>query len=196
MDEYEKYIKIFNISKEVKLKIKEKEEYKDKIIHFLHDDKLFRIGNTNISYRNAVYLEKVGLLKEKKDKSGWRKLNFIDAIYFDLLVELRKFGMTAKKLVYLKRAFYEDENIDKMDFIFLAAFYGYEITLVVFNDGSGFMSDPYLPVYYTDRIHVNQPRIIIKLNPYINKALSILGIPTIKVSHTMQNLTKGGFTDK
>ena len=187
-------IKICKLSKEAQAKIDSKIEYRDKILHFLHNDDLFRIGNTNVSARTAVYLEKVGLLKEKKAKTGWRKLNFIDAIYFDLLVELRKFGMTAKKLIHLKDAFYKSD--DAMDAMFLAAFYGYEITLIIFSDGSGYIFDPYMLADYSEKIRSSEARIILELNPYINKALSLLNIPTVKVSFTAKNIEKGGATDK
>lgn len=187
-------IKICKLSKEAQAKIDSKIEYRDKILHFLHNDNLFRIGNTNVSARTAVYLEKVGLLKEKKAKTGWRKLNFIDAIYFDLLVELRKFGMTAKKLIHLKEAFYKSD--DAMDAMFLAAFYGYEITLIIFNDGGGYIFDPYTLADYSEKIRSSEARIILELNPYINKALSLLNIPTVKVSFTAKNIEKGGATDK
>lgn len=185
---------ISKLSKEAQAKIDSKIEYRDKILHFLHNDDLFRIGNTNVSARTAVYLEKVGLLREKKAKTGWRKLNFIDAIYFDLLVELRKFGMTAKKLIHLKDAFYKSDDV--MDAMFLAAFYGYEITLVIFNDGSGYIFDPYTLADYSEKIRSSEARIILELNPYINKALSLLNIPTVKVSFTAKNIEKGGATDK
>lgn len=189
-------IYISKLSKEAQAKINNKVEYRDKILHFLHNDELFRMGNTNVSYRNAVYLEKVGLLKEKKAKTGWRKLNFIDAIYFDLLVELRKFGMTAKKLINLKDAFYRTETA--MDDMFLAAFYGYEITSVIHSDGSGYIFDPFSFRNYQDNIRamLDKPRIIIELNPYINKALKLLEIPTVKISYTARNIEKGGGIDK
>ena len=187
-------IKICKLSKEAQAKIDSKIEYRDKILHFLHNDDLFRIGNTNVSARTAVYLEKVGLLKEKKAKTGWRKLNFIDAIYFDLLVELRKFGMTAKKLIHLKDAFYKSD--DAMDAMFLAAFYGYEITLIIFSDGSGYIFDPYMLADYSEKIRSSEARIILELNPYINKALSLLNIPTVKVSFTAKNIEKGGAIGK
>lgn len=186
-------VHISRLSKEAQAKIDSKLEYRDKILHFLHNDDLFRIGNTNVSARTAVYLEKVGLLKEKKAKTGWRKLNFIDAVYFDLLVELRKFGMTAKKLIHLKEAFYDKE--DSMDAMFLAAFYGYEITLIISNDGSGYIFDPYTLSDYLSKVPNTKPRIIIELNPYINKSLALLGIPTVKVSYTTRNNKKGGATD-
>ena len=185
---------ISKLSKEAQAKIDSKIEYRDKILHFLHNDDLFRIGNTNVSARTAVYLEKVGIIREKKAKTGWRKLNFIDAIYFDLLVELRKFGMTAKKLIHLKDAFYKSDDV--MDAMFLAAFYGYEITLVIFNDGSGYIFDPYTLADYSEKIRSSEARIILELNPYINKALSLLNIPTVKVSFTAKNIEKGGATDK
>ncbi|MBR0416014.1 hypothetical protein IJI64_02525 [Candidatus Saccharibacteria bacterium] len=186
-------VHISRLSKEAQTKIDSKLEYRDKILHFLHNDDLFRIGSTNVSARTAVYLEKVGLLKEKKAKTGWRKLNFIDAVYFDLLVELRKFGMTAKKLVHLKEAFYGKE--DSMDAMFLAAFYGYEITLIIFNDGSGYIFDPYTLNNYQSKVPNAKPRIIIELNPFINKSLALLGIPTVKVSYTARNIEKGGGAD-
>lgn len=187
-------IKICKLSKEAQAKIDSKIEYRDKILHFLHNDDLFRIGNTNVSARTAVYLEKVGLLREKKAKTGWRKLNFIDAVYFDLLVELRKFGMTAKKLIHLKEAFYNQEAL--VDAIFLAAFYGYEITLIIFDDGSGYIFDPYTLKDYLSKMPNNKARIIMELNPYINKSLALLNIPTVKVSFTAKNIEKGGATDK
>lgn len=189
-------IKICKLSSEAQAKIDSKAEYREKILHFLHNDDLFRIGNTNVSARTAVYLEKVGLLKEKKAKTGWRKLNFIDAIYFDLLVELRKFGMTAKKLINLKDAFYQTETA--MDDMFLAAFYGYEITLVIHGDGSGYFFDPFSfhDYQYNIRAMLGKPRIIIELNPYINKVLKLLENPTVKVSYTARNIEKGGGADK
>ena len=178
-------VHISELSKEAQAKIDSKAEYREKILHFLHNDDLFRIGNTNVSYRNAVYLEKVGLLKEKKSKTGWRKL---------ILVELRKFGMTAKKLIHLKEAFYKSD--DAMDAMFLAAFYGYEITLIIFNDGSGYIFDPYTLADYSEKVPNDKARIILELNPYINKALSLLNIPTVKISYTARNIKKGGNADK
>lgn len=187
-------VRVSKLSVAAQAKIDSKIEYRDKILHFLHNDDLFRIGDTNVSARTAVYLEKVGLLKEKKAKTGWRKLNFIDAIYFDLLVELRKFGMTAKKLTHLKDAFYKSD--DAMDVIFLAAFYGYEITLIIFNDGSGYIFDPYTLADYSEKIRSSEAIVILELNPYINKALSLHNIQTVKISYTARNIEKGGVIDK
>ncbi len=186
-------IHISKLSEEAQAKIDSKAEYREKIIHFLHNDDLFRIGSTNVSARTAVYLVKVGLLKEKEAKSGWRKLNFIDAVYFDLLVELREFGMTAKKLIHLKEAFYK--NAGSMDEILLAAFYGFEITLIIFSDGSGYIFDPYTLRDYLSKIRSNKPRILIELNPYINKSLSILDIPSVKVSYSIKTIENGGNTN-
>lgn len=187
-------IRVSKPSVAAQAKIDSKIEYRDKILHFLHNDNLFRIGNTNVSARTAVYLEKVGLLKEKKVRTGWRKLNFIDAIYFNLLVELHKFGITAKKLIHLKDAFYKSD--DAMDAIFLEAFYDYEITLIIFNDGSGYIFDPYTLADYSEKIRSSETRIILELSPYINKALLLLNIPTVKASFTAKNIEKGGATDK
>ncbi len=178
--------KICRLSKEAQAKIDSRIEYRDKILHFLHNDNLFRISDTGVSRRNAVYLEKVGLLKDKKTKEGWRKLNFIDGVYFDILVELRKFGMTAKKLSYLKNAFYENDS--SMDAMLLAAFYGYEITLIIFEDGSGYIFDPYTLKDYEDKVFFSRARITLELNPFINKALGLLEIPTVKVSYKRNNI--------
>lgn len=185
-------IQIFSISKEAHDDIERRVDYKKKILDFLHNDNLFRIGDTNVSWRNAVYLEKVGLLKEKKTETGWRKLNFIDAIYFDLIVELRKFGLASKNLIPLKNAFYESEN--KIDSMFLAAFHGYEITMLIFNDGSGYIFDPqaYMNFELHARSRLNRARITIELNPFINKALSLRDIPKITTSKTIRDYMKGG----
>ena len=110
------------------------------------------------------------------------------------LVELRKFGMTAKKLIHLKEAFYKSDDV--MDAMFLAAFYGCEITLIVFNDGSGYIFDPYTLADYSEKVPNDKARIILELNPYINKALSLLNIPTVKISYTARNIEKGGNADK
>lgn len=58
-------VKICMLSEEAQAKIDSKAEYREKILHFLHNDDLFRIGNTNVSTRNAVYLEKVDLQKKR-----------------------------------------------------------------------------------------------------------------------------------
>lgn len=184
-------INIFDLSNEAKDAIKSKNEHKEKILHFINNENLFRIGDTNVSWRNAVYLEKVNLLKEKDSKSGWRKLSFLDVVYFDLLVELRGFGLQTKKLLPLKRAFYETP--DRINNVFLAAFYGYEITLIIFNDGSGYIFDPQALINFEKnaRKRLNKPRVTLEINPYINKALSLLNMPKIKVSQTAQSITEG-----
>ena len=185
-------IQIFSPSKEAQAEIDSRPDYKKRVINLLHDDDLFRIGDTNVSWRNAVYLEKVGLLKEKKSETGWRKLNFIDATYFDLLVELRKFGFSMKNLIPLKNAFYNDSHA--IDSVFLEAFHGYEMTLVIFSDGSGYVFDPhaYMNFELHARSRLNKPRIVIELNPYINKALSLRNLPDVSINKTIKNFMKGG----
>lgn len=185
-------IRIFKLSKEAQAKIDDKIEYRDKIINFLHNDNLFRIGDTNVSYRNAVYLEKVGLLRRKESETGWRKLSLIDAVYFDILTELRGFGLTAKKLALTKDAFYGKTEL--IDSVFLATFYGYEMKLVIYNDGSGYIFDPKAYANYESnaRTRINKPRIIMEINPFVNNALKILGMPTIKASNTTCESKEGG----
>ena len=83
-----------------------------------------------------------------------------------------------------------------MDAMFLAAFYGYEITLIIFNDGSGYIFDPYTLADYSEKVPNDKARIILGLNSYINKALSLPNIPTVKISYTARHIEKGGNTDK
>ena len=98
--------------------------------------------------------------------------------------------MATKTLIHLKEAFYKSD--DAMDAMFLAAFYGYEITLIIFNDGSGYIFDSYTLADYSKKVSNDKARIILELNPYINKALTLLNIPTVKISCTARNIEKGG----
>jgi len=113
----------------------------DSIIEFFSKDR-FRISKTNVSYKQANDLEKAGLLPSSRldtNESGWRLFNFKDVIYLDVLLTLKKFGMTYKQLEPLKDLFY---NNDRINDLLLACGYGIEITLTIYDSGRGFAYDP------------------------------------------------------
>ena len=189
-------VEVFLPAREMWERLKLESSKIDKIETFMFDDDLFRIGDTGITSRNAVYLEKSGLLDKKRPGVGWRKLSLVDAVYFDLLLELRNYGMSTKKLVYLKKAF---EDRMRIGALFFGAFFGFEITLIIHKDGSGYIMDPETYACYQMHVHekMGSPSYIaIKLNPIINKSLLALEMPAIKVKYKAINHIANANGDK
>lgn len=70
---------------------------------------LARIKNNDVTYRFVNYLTTTGLLSDNREKngSGWRKLSYVDCIYLELVLALRKLGVKVDIIKYLYNTFSE-----------------------------------------------------------------------------------------
>ncbi len=92
------------IDEKIKVKCNETNE-KLKLTNFFNR-KIFRVSDSSLTYRQLNNLEASGLFESsRKDKSGWRKMNFREIVYMLLVAELRKYGLKNNQLFGLKNFF-------------------------------------------------------------------------------------------
>ncbi|PWT71224.1 MAG: hypothetical protein C5B59_18430 [Bacteroidetes bacterium] len=63
-----------------------------------------KINTEDLSYRILNHWEKNGLFKVERGEegTGWRKFSFVDAVWIQLIVELRKFGVSIENIRHIK----------------------------------------------------------------------------------------------
>lgn len=102
-----------------------------------------RMSDNIGSYRFVNYLASSGLISDhrEEDGKGWRKFSYVDLVYLELIIALRKLGVKADTIRYFYKTFsepYSEERslymgIDWLD-IFIAIHCGTEMEVLVFPD--------------------------------------------------------------
>ena len=73
------------------------------------NSKMFRVSDTPLSYRQINSLSKSGLItNERASEKEWREFSPKDLIFFEMLKELRVYGLRDKQLVDLKNSFFKE----------------------------------------------------------------------------------------
>lgn len=98
------------------------------------DRKEFSVGDTVLTYREASYINKNLLDDTRENKNEWRKFSFKEVIYLTIIKDLRKFGIKDKKLINLKRAFFDKENAVFSDIAILLTFKKMRVDIMIDND--------------------------------------------------------------
>jgi hypothetical protein len=153
--------------------------------------KRFTVSNTPLSYRKVNSLDSDNLLGTKRENTlGWRKFSYKELVYFEIIFELKKFGVKQDKLRDLYESFFKEPSTDKKqpdliskndsEMAITLVFRGVEITLVFYADGKMFFCDnPHLI-----RIESSSPQIRMSLNKIVNHLHKQLDFDQIR---TVQN---------
>lgn len=179
-----------SFSKRTLDKLTEKQDKNPSVIEYLYKNR-FRISKTGISYRKANYLYKAGLLPSNEidnATNGWRRFNFKDVMYLDLLIFIQKFGVKNEQLKPLLDLFYDD----KIDDVLLACGYGIEMTLLLFSNGSGYVFDPEMLIISENNELFEWSnggiQLRINLNYYFNRILEDLGKLPVSTHRSLNQL--------
>ncbi|MEN8253558.1 MAG: hypothetical protein ABFQ62_04255 [Patescibacteria group bacterium] len=109
-------------------------------------DKKFRVSDTSLSYRQINSLDQSMVFDDERDsKKSWRKFSLKDLIYFQMIGEVRKYGITNDKLKNLKDLLYKSLDDKKQlylgEYAILSAFKGVRIGWLIFNNGQSIFSE-------------------------------------------------------
>lgn len=144
----------------------------------------FSKKNINISYRALNHYESLGIIENNRtDNSSWRKFDSIEFIWINIIITLRDFGFSLKKIQTFKHNMFSDGKlgtIDKASFInrsfeeeiVFSILEKHKLYLIIFDDLSySFQDDKMLNQWsiksYKDSFHINIP-----LNKYIKEIVT------------------------
>lgn len=106
---------------------------------------LFRHEKTKVSfagkpnYRIINNWSKIGVIPDRRDNDAeWRRFSFRDAIWLSLVTELRKFGLSTKKLIEAKEAIgieNEPPHLTLLEYYIALTFQHIPTYLLCFEDG-------------------------------------------------------------
>lgn len=113
------------------------------IRRIVRERRIGTVGEIDISYRVFSHWDKNGLLPEGMRSSdlGWRKFNFIERVWLEVIKRLRDFGLSLDKIAKVRESIMlwhkEDDAYPEFEYFVLAAKYNpSDSYVVVFADGN------------------------------------------------------------
>lgn len=133
-----------------------------------------RISDTDISSRNANYLEKAGLMPPHNpslEGTKWRSFNAIDMLYINALMSMKYFGVRNENLHGLRRLFYNNENVEQ---IIIALCIDIEVKLIFYPSGECYLFDEEnLAVHRKERKDKKQAYILLSLTEILSDGIEL-----------------------
>lgn len=170
------------IDEKIKVKCNETNE-KLKLTNFFNR-KIFRVSDSSLTYRQLNNLEASGLFESsRKDKSGWRKMNFREIVYMLLVAELRKYGLKNNQLFGLKNFFLKKSQIT--DSIFSGCFAEIQMIFTIDFNGKCAVFDPYLFLMMQTE---HNSLLVLTINDYFNKVMEKIGRKVIPIEYSLKNI--------
>ena len=127
------------------------------------NEKSFTKSDTPLSYRQINTLSKDKLFPEERtNNKGWRKFSLKELIYFSLIYELKRFGLTHDFLKDLSDSFFKEQT---SEIAIICVLVRAEIMLTISVDGKITYYDP---PHYLLMGRDNTPSIQIRLNDIVN----------------------------
>ncbi|OGK17711.1 hypothetical protein A2774_01990 [Candidatus Roizmanbacteria bacterium RIFCSPHIGHO2_01_FULL_39_12c] len=171
-----------------------KDRKENKLNELLNDPK-YTVSDTSLSYRQTNSLDEDNLLASKrKNKSSWRKFSYKELVYFEIIIELKKFGIKQEQLKTLWEMFFKEPSENKKEIVLTSkldgemALYciwgGIEMTLVFYSNGRIVISDPLNLI----RLSQEEPQIRIPINAIVNKLHPQIGLEVIPLHFSLQNV--------
>ena len=156
-----------------------------------------RMSDSGGTYRFVNYLDQSGLLKDNRAESGvgWRAFSYVDCIYLELVLALRKMGVKADTLRYLYRTFsqsYSDERatytgIDWLD-VLICVHSGTEMEIIINSeDGKPKIADPAFMTWVGEGATDGQIRV--SLSVMVNNIRKRNDMSPIKIKHSIGSLS-------
>ncbi len=155
--------------------------------------KRFTVSDSPLSYRQVNTMDNDGLLESRKDSSKWRKFSFLEIVYLMLVSELKKFGFGHEQLKELWKAFLREPNQKEPDIskhyaeVALGLVFGQiEIMLSISSGGEIAFYDPVWAELFLDN---SKPKILIRINDYVNKIQIASGMKPTPITVTQASIS-------
>lgn len=154
-----------------------------------------RMSNNEVTYRFVNYLDQCGLLKDNRKENGvgWRSFSYVDCIYLELVIALRKMGVKSDTLKYLYRVFsqpYTDKTAEVLGVhwlnVLICVHCGTEMeVLISTSDNIPIIADPVSMEIFGKNATDGQIRV--SLSTMINKIRKQNNMSLIKINHSMKD---------
>lgn len=155
-----------------------------------------RIPDEVASYRFINYLTNTGLLDDRRAIAGkgWRKFSYVECIYLNIVIALRKFGVKSEHIKPIHELFSEpyDEpvragymGLQWLD-VLLAVHCGTEFELLVQEDGQVLLLDP--PMMRVFGTNNTQGSLRISMSAIINKIRNANSMKPIEINFKFGDL--------
>lgn len=129
------------------------DEKREKLAEIWSSPRMRPPQSEGASYRFINYLSSTGLLDDRRDVSGkgWRNFSFVEIVYINIVIALRKFGVKADAIKPIHEFFSEPYDPEKGNFTYgglmwleamIAVSCGCEIEIIVGDDGKVIILDP------------------------------------------------------
>lgn len=143
------------------------------------------------NYRFINYLSSTGLLDDRRDEAGkeWRNFSFVEIVYINIVIALRKFGVKADAIKPIFNFFSKQYDPTKGNHtygglmwleVMMAIACGCEIELLADDNGKVMILDPqWMNIYGTQ---ATEGTIRISLSSMVNQARKQFGLSEIKMT--------------
>ena len=147
------------------------------------------------TYRFINYLTETGLLDDRRDTSGvgWRNFSFVELVYINTVMALRKFGIKNETIQKVHEVFalpYDPERTGYMGLAWVDVLVyiscGGEMELLVQNDGEVIICDPQTMHLFGKGATEGMLRI--SLSTMVNQARKTFGLDAVKITSSFGEL--------
>jgi len=154
------------------------------------------IQNDGATYRFINYLTSTGLLDDRREITGkgWRKFSYVECIYLNIVVALRKFGVKVEAIKPVYEIFSQKYDkpkhsmylgLDWLDAL-ITVHAGDEMELIIQEDGQVLLCDPQSMSIFGTRATEGSLRI--SLSTMVNQLRKANGKQPIRINHSFGDL--------
>lgn len=149
-----------------------------------------KMGDNGASYRFINYLENQGLIKDYRGgEKGWRKFSYVDLIYIELVIALRRLGVKSDTIRYFFDFFSKDYDSEKVDYganlwldLLIVIHCGIEMEILITpDDEAPIICDP--PLMHIFGTAATNGQIRISLSTIVNALRSRLELDPIVITN-------------
>jgi DNA-binding transcriptional MerR regulator len=155
------------------------------------------IQNDSATYRFINYLTSTGLLDDRRETTGkgWRKFSYVECIYINIVVALRKFGVKIEAIKPIYELFSQPYDNPKRSIysglswldILIVVHAGEEMELLIEEDGQVLVCDPQtMRLFGTG---ATEGCLRVSLSSMVNQLRTANGMQPIEIKHSYSDLT-------
>lgn len=147
------------------------------------------------TYRFINYLTETGLLDDRRDTAGvgWRKFSFVEIVYINTVIALRKFGVKSDTIKQVYDYFSEPYDPDRTGYmgtlwleLLIYINCGGEMELLVHDDGSVVICDP--QTMHLFGTNTTSGTLRISLSAMVNEARKTYGMDEVEITSSFGDL--------
>lgn len=150
------------------------------------------IQNDSATYRFINYLTSTGLLDDRRETTGkgWRKFSYVECIYINIVVALRKFGVKIEAIKPIYELFSQPYDNPKRSIylglswldVLITVHAGEEMELLIEEDGQVLVCDPQTMRLFG--IGATEGSLRVSLSTMINQLRAANGLELIEIKHS------------